>query len=158
MKQFIALYHLTGIKGKPEINQYWNTNPSLKTSYFNNVMSRNLFQLITEFFHFNDSSNYDSKDPCRDRLFKICPVVDYLTRKSKSVYTPGKHVAIDEELLLWKSRLRFKQYIPNKRVRFGIKMFSLCDVICYLWNSFVDIGKDATETLEEQALVKELRT
>ena len=75
----------------------------------------------------------------------------------KNVYTPDKHIAIDEELLLWKGRLGFKQYIPNKRARFRIKMFSVCEVSGYLWNSFVYVGKNANETLEEQALVKELR-
>ena len=75
----------------------------------------------------------------------------------KNEYTPDKHIAIDEELLLWKGRLGFKQYIPNKRARFRIKMFSVCEVSGYLWNSFVYVGKNANETLEEQALVKELR-
>ena len=76
--------------------------------------------------------------------------------KFKSVYTPDKHIAIDVELLLWKGRLEFKQYIPHKRARFGIKMFSVCEVSGYLWNSFIYIGKNANETLEEQAFVKEL--
>ena len=156
MKQFIALYLLTGIIRKPEVNQYWSTNPLLKTPFFNNVMPRNRFQLIFEFFHFNDNNNYNPQDPNRDRLFKIHPVLDYLMDKFKSVYTPDKHIAIDEELLLWKERLGFKQYIPNKRARFGIKMFSVCEVSGYLWNSFVYVGKNAYETLEKQAFVKEL--
>ena len=29
--------------------------------------------------------------------------------------------------MLWKGRLHFKQYIPSKRHRFGIKIFILCD-------------------------------
>ena len=156
MKQFLSLYLLTGIVRKPEMNQYWSTNPMLKTPIFNNVMSRNRFQLILEFFHFNDNSKYDVNDPKRDRLFKIRPVVDYLLEKFKSAYTPSKNISIDEELLIWKGRLGFKQYIPNKRARFGIKMFSICEDVGYLWNSFVYIGKDALETPEEQALAKQL--
>ena len=35
-------------------------------------------------------------------------------------------------------------------------MFSVCEVSGYLWNSFIYIGKNANETLEEQAFVKEL--
>ena len=35
-------------------------------------------------------------------------------------------------------------------------MFSLCKFTGYLWNSFEYIVEDATETIEEQALVKEL--
>ena len=40
---------------------------------------------------------------------------------------PYKNLGIDESLKLWKDRLHFKQYIPTKRQKFGIKMFLLCD-------------------------------
>ena len=100
-------------------------------------MARNCFQSILEFLHFNDNSGYQPDDPQRDRLYKIRPVLEDLISKFKTVYKPEKHVSIDEELLLWKGRLGFKQYIP----RFGIKMFSLCEVMGYLWNSFVYLGK-----------------
>ena len=76
--------------------------------------------------------------------------------KFKSVYTPDKHIAIDKELLLWKGGLGFKEYISNKRAHLGIKMFSVCEVSGYLWNSFVYVRKNANKTLEEQAFVKEL--
>ena len=86
MKQFIALYLLTGIIRKPRVNLYWSTNPLLKIPFFNNVMPRNRFQLIFEFFHFNDNSNYNPQDPNQDRLFKIRPVLDYLMDKFKSFH------------------------------------------------------------------------
>ena len=38
-----------------------------------------------------------------------------------------KNLCIDESLMLWKGRLAFKQYIPSKRHRFGIKSFELVD-------------------------------
>ena len=147
---------MPGIVKKPEISQYWSTNAIIKSPYFNEVMSRNRFQAILEFLHFNDNSQYDVNDPHRDKLFKIRPVVEDLVQKFKTVYTPERNVAIDEELLLWKGRLGFKQYIPNKRSRFGIKMFSLCEVSGYLWNSFVYLGKEANTSPEEAALQKEL--
>ena len=30
-------------------------------------------------------------------------------------------MSIDEKLLLWKGKLSFKQYIPSKRLRYGIR-------------------------------------
>jgi hypothetical protein len=41
--------------------------------------------------------------------------------------TPGEFVSIDESLLLFKGRLSFRQYIPSKRSRFGIKFFMLVE-------------------------------
>ena len=115
MRQFIALQVLTGIVKKPEISQYWSTDPFLRSSIFNEVMSRNQFQSITEFLHFKDNSKYEIHDPTRDKLYKIRPLVEYLVGKFKAAYTNDKNLSIDEKLLLWKGTLGFKQNIPNKR-------------------------------------------
>ena len=124
----------------------------LKTQFFNDVMFINRLQSILDFFYFNYNSQYNANDPNRDRLSKMRLVVEDLRRKFKSVYTPTQQASTDEELLLWKGRLGFKQYIPNKRVQFGIKMFSLCEVSGYLWNSFVYRGKNSVETPGMQSL------
>ena len=76
-------------------------------------MLRNGFQSILEFSHFNDNSQHDVNNPNRDKIFKIRPVVTYLVTKFKTVYSPDRQVSIDEEPILWKGRLCFKQYIPN---------------------------------------------
>ena len=153
MKQFIALSLLMGIVRKPEIAQYWSTNPLLKGSIFNSVMPRNRFQSILQFLHFADNSQFDPNDPDRDRLYKVRPVVEYLVNKFRTVYIPEDHISIDEELLLWKGNLAFKQYIPMKRARFGIKMFSLCETSGYLWNSFVYLGKEPNRNGDDPDLV-----
>ena len=46
IKKFIALSLLMGIVKKPELSDYWSTNPLLKGSIFNSVMPRNRFQSI----------------------------------------------------------------------------------------------------------------
>ena len=120
------------------------------------MMSRNRFQTILEFLHFNDNSNYDPNDPNRDRLFKVRPLVENLVQKFKTAYTSSQNVSIDEELMLWKGRLQFKQYNPNKRSRFGIKYFSLCESTGYMWNSFAYLGKPKNISREESQLIKEL--
>ena len=156
MKKFIALSLLMGIVRKPALSDYWSTNPLLKGSVFNSVMARNRYQTILRFLHFADNSQYDTSDPDCDRLYKVRPIVDLLVSKFKSTYIPEKHISVDEELLLWKGRLVFKQYIPLKRARFGIKMFSLCETSGYLWNSYVYLGKDPDDNLSDKALVQKL--
>ena len=131
-KEVLSLYLLAGIIQKPALLQYWSTDPLLQTSVFNHIMSRNRFQMILQFIHFVDNSLYDPKDPNRDRLYKVRPMVEFLVNKFKSVCVPSKFISTDEELLLCKGQLIFKQYIPNKRARFGTNMFSLCEDSGYL--------------------------
>ncbi|XP_066915080.1 piggyBac transposable element-derived protein 4-like [Clytia hemisphaerica] len=62
-----------------------------------------------------------------DSLRKLRSTMDYLLAKFKSNYTPQQEVAIDEYLSLWKGRLSFRVYIPNKRERYGVKLYMLCE-------------------------------
>ena len=105
-------------------------------------MARNRFTEILKFLHFVDNSNYNANDPNRDKLYKVWGVVEFLVDQFKIIYIPTQHISIDKELLLWKGRLSFKQYISSKRSRFGVKLFSLCEDSGYLWSSFVYLGKN----------------
>lgn len=48
------------------------------------------------------------------------------------------------QCLKFMDRLSFKQYIKNKRHRFGIKEFKLCILSCYTIALKVYAGKDAS--------------
>ncbi|GFR69950.1 PiggyBac transposase Uribo1 [Elysia marginata] len=128
MLTFLGLLLLMGIVKKPSFHDYWSTDPLIRTPVFPAAMSRDRFILILKFWHLNDNANQPPTNQVgRDRLFKIRPLLDHLFGKFQEVMEPGRDVAIDKSLLLWKDRLVFKQYIPLKRARFGIESFLLCD-------------------------------
>lgn len=128
MRQFLGLMFLMGIIHKPRIRDYWSTDPMLCTPIFSAIMARDRFQMILKFLHFHDNDNQPSNDdPDRDRLYKLRPLIDHLSRTFETNYRPESEIAIDESLLLWKGRLLFRQYLPLKRARFGIKLYSLCE-------------------------------
>ncbi|GFU71794.1 piggyBac transposable element-derived protein 4 [Trichonephila clavipes] len=61
-----------------------------------------------------------------------------MVHKFKSVYVPKPDISVDESLIAYKGRLSWKQYIPQKRARFGIKLFQLCESESdYIWNSLI---------------------
>jgi hypothetical protein len=47
---------------------------------------------------------------------------DMLNVVYSKFYNPSEHLAIDEVIVLFKGRVVFKQYIPKKHKRFGIKL------------------------------------
>jgi len=107
------------------------------------------YQIISKFLHFADNSMYNAEDPDRDRLYKVRPLIDYFNEKFQELYSPSKRISIDEQLLLHKGHLHFKQYIANKRARFGIKFFSLCDETGYLFRTEIYAGKNNFDGEEE---------
>ncbi|GFU35172.1 piggyBac transposable element-derived protein 4 [Trichonephila clavipes] len=66
----------------------------------------------------------------------------YLTIRFKEVVTPDRDVTIDESLMLFKERLGWKQYMPLKRSRFGIKSYMLCESKSgYVWSLIIYTGR-----------------
>ena len=128
MKQFLALVFLMGLVKMPTMEHYWQKKVFYRHPLFGRVMKRNRFQLLMKFLHFNDNSKMPQPgSPGHDRLYKIRPVIDHLHEKFQEVYTPRGAICVDESLLLWKGRLIFRQYIPLKRARYGIKLFLCCE-------------------------------
>jgi len=51
-------------------------------------------------------------------------------------------VAIDEQLVPFRGRCKFKQYMPSKPAKYGIKIFWLCDSFMpFAIDSIVYLGK-----------------
>ena len=127
MYTFLGLVILMGIIVKKSFKEYWSTNPLIHTPIFSAISTRKRFLQIKRCLHFSSDTGGASADRQTDRLRKIRPVVSFLTQRFSEVFVPLRNLCIDESLLLWKGRLLFKQYIPKKRNRFGIKLFVLCD-------------------------------
>ena len=96
-------------------------------------MSRNRFLSLLRFLHFNDNEQQTTDD----NLYKIRPIINHLRNVFGEILVPYQNLCIDESLVLWKGRLSFKQYIPSKRSRFGIKLFLLCDVFTGIILDFI---------------------
>lgn len=123
IKTFFALTFLTGYIKKPNIELYWSVDEVDATPYLSKTMSRNRFQIIWRFLHYNDNA----LQVASDALFKVRPVFDYIVGKFKELYQPGQNICIDEGVMLWRGRLAFKVYNPQKPVKYGIKSYILCD-------------------------------
>lgn len=101
-------------------------------------MARDRYLQLLRALHFSDNNVPRNNDT----LKKIRVIVDHLRNTFRNAFTPHKELCIDESLLLFKGRLVFKQYIPAKRHRFGIKLFVLCDSkISYILDFVIYTGK-----------------
>ena len=128
MKSFTTIITLMDLNHKPSLPMYWSEDDFLYTPIFSQIMTRNRFYLILHFLHFNDNEDplHDINDENRDRLHKVCPLINLFQNRCRTVYNLGKHLSVDESLVLLKGNLKFRQYIKTKRARFGIKLCELC--------------------------------
>ena len=142
LKVFLAVSIMMGVVRKPELHLYWSRDGMLETPFFRKTMPRDRYTKMMANLHFKDNTLDDGSD-C---LFKIRPILSAFADKFREVYCPEEHISIDESLLKFHGRLKFKQYNPSKRSRFGLKLYRLCEFtgqMCgYTWNFKVYSGQD----------------
>lgn len=146
MEAFLGCLMWMGLVQLPSLSAYWSKK-SLYQNSLKHVLSRNRFQVLLKMWHFtnNEQANMD------DRLHKIGPLLSKLQETFQASIVPGEYIVIDETLVPFKGKLKFKQYISNKRFKFGIKLFKLCLEGGYLYDLKVYCGREK-EVSEEHSV------
>jgi len=111
IKKFIGLLLWMGLVQMPSIESYWSTKSRYLNSIAGKTMPRNRFELILRFWHFSDNS----KAPVDDRIYKVRGLIERLVKNYQSVMEPGEYMAIDESMVPFRGRLKFRQYIPTRK-------------------------------------------
>ena len=156
LKKLLAVMFYMGIVKLPAMKHYWSA-----ASLFHGTWARAMIPLYTRFralLTFLDIADYAKEDP--DKLRRIRKFYDHFRNRCQALFQPHKNVSIDERMVKSKARFSFKQYIKNKPVKFGFKVFALCDsATSYLVNFKIYTGRDnaqQSETGLASSVVKEL--
>ncbi|CAK1596431.1 unnamed protein product [Parnassius mnemosyne] len=120
-KVFLGLLFHMGTIQLNRLQDYWKTGRLFSIPIFAEQMGRNRFLLIMRCLHF--TSEADNGDPVQ----KVRSVVDYFNTKMNECYYPAKELSLDESMILWRGRLKFRQFIKNKRHKYGIKLYMLTE-------------------------------
>ncbi|XP_068110989.1 piggyBac transposable element-derived protein 4-like [Hyperolius riggenbachi] len=128
LKVFLGLTFNMGLAPKPKLCHFWSTKSIHCMPIYSAAMPRGRYTLLLRCLHFNNNEEQLHRDdPAFDRLFKLRPIIKHLNETFKEAYMPEQNLAIDESLVPFHGRLGIKQYIPNKRARYGIKVYKLCE-------------------------------
>ena len=89
-------------------------------------MTRNRFELLQTFLHFNNTANQVPKgEDGYNPLFKIQPLLDICNPPYEKVYQPKMCLSIDESMIKFKGHVFFRQYLLKKPTKWGIKAILL---------------------------------
>jgi len=144
MLKFLGVVLEMGLVQMPKVDYYWSESQLYGSKIIQNTMSRDKFELILKFFHF---ANNEQLDANQDRLAKLNPLLVLLKDRFMSVYMPGSVVTIDETMIPWRGRLSFRQYIPGKAHKYGVKMYKAADMNGYTWNFMIYTGKKTQQVI-----------
>lgn len=125
--KFFGVILYMGLVKYPKIADYWSGSPLYSNSLVPKIMSRNRFQLLLKCVHFADNAAVEPND----RLHKIKDLFEMVQNNFIQQCNPGEFLAVDESMIPFRGRLLFRQYIPSKRHKYGIKFFKLCNTSGY---------------------------
>jgi hypothetical protein len=111
------------------------------------MMTRNAFEFMRRYIHFCDNDKRKAKgQPGYDPLFKISWILDAILKGIQKVWVAEQHLAIDEGMIKYMGRaIKFGQYMKNKPIKHGIKVFACyCAYSGVLLSFFVYCGKENT--------------
>ena len=128
MRAFVSILIIMGINGRPQLWMYWSTDDIYSNPWVSATMSRNRFMKLNQYFHLRDTSAAPGRDePGYDPLFKLRTFIDMLLPLFRDNFNLGRDLSVDEAMIGFKGRLFFKQYLPMKPIKWGVKMWMLCD-------------------------------
>lgn len=118
---------------------------------FRASMSIKRFCALLVALRFDDFENREARKIV-DPGCAISEVLDLFNENSQKCYSIGANATVDEMLIAFRGRCKFKMYMPSKPAKYGLKMQCLADSRThYICNTYLYTGKgsDASKSLPE---------
>ncbi|KAK3106989.1 hypothetical protein FSP39_004511 [Pinctada imbricata] len=128
MRAFVALNIIIGVRQLLRLENYWSTDERFGDPYVSSILTKTRFMKINQYIHLRDTSNAPGRnDPNYDPLFKVRNMIDLILPKLREVYKPGQNLSVDEGMIGFKGRVHFRQHMPAKPTKWGIKVWQICE-------------------------------
>ena len=122
IRVYMSIVHL------PSTEMYWSQDYLFGNFPVSSVMKRDRFDKISQYFHAADvTQNPPRGQPGHDKLAHVRQVMELVRSKCKTMFDAHQNTSIDEAMIAFRGRLGFRQYIPSKPTKYGIKVWMRCD-------------------------------
>ncbi|CAF3400621.1 unnamed protein product, partial [Rotaria sp. Silwood2] len=143
LEKFIGINIIMGYCRNPSIDSYWSTDESFRNERISTSMPRNIFKRILGNIHLVDNSHAEEqKELASDKLYKVSNFLKLLKYNFQTHFDLGEKLTIDEMMIKFKGRSSLKQYIKQKPIKRGYKVWVLADTSTgYVYNFEIYSGK-----------------
>lgn len=144
LRAYVGLLILAGVyRSKHESTlSLWNEKTG--RIVFRATMSEKRFHHIGRALRFDDKLSRPRRNS--GKLAPISQIWDMWTRRLEMMFFPGREICVDEQLVPFRGRCGFRQYMPKKPSKYGLKIWAACDVdTSYAWRLQLYTGKPAGE-------------
>lgn len=152
MEKFLGLCLLRAELKLPVLRKAFSCDPLHYHPVFPATMSGKKFEHILRCFNSFEGTPVNRAD----RLHKVSLILEKLINNFQANFSPNEALSLDESTyeLLWRGRLVFKQYIKNKKYKYGIKFYEPCTPDGYVLN--IEIYKGKTDGVANGSKINDL--
>ncbi|CAF1236584.1 unnamed protein product [Rotaria sordida] len=124
LEAFLSLLIQAGLghASHTSVTELWDISKS--PPIYHATMSLERFKDLLRFLRFDDRQLRDKLD----RLAPIRTIFECFVKQLPQHFIPSENLTIDEQLVPFRGRCSFVQYIPKKTSKYGLKFRVLCDV------------------------------
>ena len=128
MRAYIAFHIIMGIIVAPSQDMYFSKDKLFSPTGIHERITRDRMDKLHQYFHVADTTNNPQRrQPGHDKLAHIRPILENIRVKLKAEYRPHRETSVDEAMIAFTGRLGFKQYVPLKLTKRGIKVWMRAD-------------------------------
>ncbi|KAK5928627.1 hypothetical protein CgunFtcFv8_013678 [Champsocephalus gunnari] len=149
IRAYMGLLILAGVyRSKGESTRsLWNDQSG--RPIFRATLSHKHFEMISASLRFDHRLTRPARYK-KDKLTAFRNMWDKWTERLPLLFNPGEDICVDEQLVAFRGRCKFRQYIPSKPAKYGLKIWITADVATsYAWRCQVYTGKAAGESPEK---------
>lgn len=159
MKAVIGVLYLLGVyrSQHESLRSLWSSGHSGRP-IFKAAFSINRFEQIVSFMRFDDRDTRQVRK-INDKFAPFRSLWNAFNENCRKNYNVGPYVTIDEQLIPFRGRCSFRQYMPKKPDKYAMKLFLMCDVAtAYTFNGLPYAGREGDQrcTGLAESVVKKL--
>lgn len=146
LQAVMGIFIYCGVTGstKESLSDLWASDGTGRP-IFAAAMGYKRAEFIISAMRFDDKTNRQPRAAI-DKLAAFREVFDAFNVNCTQYYNPGSCITVDEQLHSFRGRVNFKQYMPKKPARYGIKLFMACDSdTSYMLRAKVYLGKEGDQ-------------
>lgn len=138
IKCFLGILILSGYDVKPGKRYYWDSEDDMANFLVKSAMRRDRFFEIAKYIHCANNNDIDMTD----KYYKIRPLMKKIKENFMKNFVPVREMNYDESMVKYFGHHGCKQFIRNKPIRFGYKVWCINTTDGYLANFEFYQGKD----------------
>ena len=139
LKAYLGALLLLGIHSVRNHRKAWSTAKAQVLIRLRDLLTCQRFELIGTFLHV--VTKQEEEEVKQNRLRKLLPLINYIKSKCFEFYQPVKELSVDERMVKSKARSHLIQYMRNKPVKWGFKVWVIADPSGYTLDFDIYTGK-----------------